>query len=236
MKLKLLFAFTLLINYSNFAQSTTDNGVKKNKSSNFIFKAAVAYGIRLGSNPPGLTRQQEEYASKLKKGISYDLGVYYRVDESAALGFKYNTFNSKGSLSNQNLISPSGDTGFGTTSDDITISFYGLSYLMDNKYNNSKHEINLELAAGYIDLRNKTFVLGKYEIYGGSIGIMGGFSYKYRFLKDLSVGPSINFVGGTLRNFTIEGDNGFSRNITLNKDSYESLWRIDLGIEAIYRL
>ena len=228
MKLKIILVFAFIIAQSIVAQ----NSSSKNKSSNLIIKAGIAYGIRLGKTPDNFSASQKQTIENIKKGFVYDLGLYYRVSESAAIGFKYNAYNAS---------SPPGRLSFDANETTIVgqndvISFYGASYLLDQRSSNSKHEGNVELAAGYLDYRSATQSFNNSQAYGSTFGIIGSFSYKYRVLEKLSLGPNISFVGGTIKEFEVTADNAASRTVKLSKESYESLWRIDLGFEVIYRL
>jgi hypothetical protein len=227
MKLKQIVAIAVLITQSIYAQNTSSKG----KSTNIIVKAGIGYGFRLGKTPPNISREQKQIIENLSTGIVYDLGLYCRINDMAAVGFKYNCYSANSPASNSfdpSIIS--------IPAQNDVISFYGASYLLDQKSNNSRHEGNIELALGYIDYRSSIPTFNNFQSYGSTFGMVGNLSYKYRVLTKLSIGPTLNFVGGTIREFKVTANNGYSATISLPKDSYESLWRIDFGFEAIYRL
>jgi long-subunit fatty acid transport protein len=208
---------------------------QRSNSNKFYISTSVGAAFRIGETPSGLNSVLKDYLSDLKSGSSFNLGFYYRASENAGLGFKYNVFSSKASLSNVGYKEPNGLEGSGTISDDITIRFYGASYTMDNNNSDTKHEGNLEISLGYITFSDFTQFTNRYEITGGNLGLTASFGYKYKFSKFFSVGPQLNFITGTLREYKITGPNGYNNKVSLKKENYESLTRIDLSLEATFR-
>ena len=228
MKLKIIAVLALIITQFIVAQKSSS----KHKNNNIIAKAGIAYGFRLGKSPSNISASEKQIIDNLSSGFVYDLGLYCRVSENAALGFKYNAYNAS-SPAGKSSLDPLDGGVYGVNDE---ISFYGFSYLLDPRSSNSKHEGNLELSAGYIGYKSTAPAFFNQQTYGSTFGLVGSFSYKYRVLEKLSVGPTLGFVGGTIKEFKVTANNGYSATITLPKDSYESLWRIDLGFEVIYRL
>ena len=223
MNLKHIVAIAVIITGSVFAQNTP----QVDKSNNIIVKAGIAYGFRFGPAFAGTAEQKQVY-NNLSAGTVYDFGLFYRINNQAALGFKYNRYNASSPVSD-----PLTPLIKNTATQNDVISFYGASYLIDQKFRESKHEAYLELAVGYIDYRSSVSKFNNFQSYGGNYGAIANASYKYRLLSKFSVGPTISLIGGVIKNFEITADN-ISSQTTL--DSNTSLWRIDLGFEAIYRL
>lgn len=227
MKLKQIVAIAVLITQSIIAQNT----LSKDKSTNIIVKAGIGYGSRFGPTPPFRSRDLQQISENLSKGIVFDFGLYCRISKKEAVGFKYNRF----STSSPTIDLYDATMSFTSTQNDI-ISFYGASYLLDHKSRRSRHECNLELAVGYIDYRVSTYNLNNFKSYGGAVGYAAGVSYKYRFLSKLSLGPTFQFSGGTVKNSEETTTNSSGQTITYIQQGDIALWRIDLGFEAIYRL
>ena len=202
--------------------------------SRFIVTADVNYSYRLAETPDGLTASQKEYVDGLKSGMSYDISAYYRFNEQTSFGLKYSAFKSSGSLSDQDVIAPNGESGISDISDDVTISFYGVTALHDFA-SSGPHHGYVEGGLGYVHYNNDTHVIDNYTITGGSIGFFIGASYQFMAFEGFSIGPKVTVYTGTVGELDVEGDNGFNGTIELEDDNRESLNRLDLGIQAMYR-
>ncbi len=58
----------------------------------------------------------------------------------------------------------------------------------------------------------------------------------YRVLHKVSVGPAFNFSGGTNKEAQVTINNNMGQTITYVQKREQALWRMDFGLEAIYRL
>lgn len=230
MKLKLIIA-SLIFTLNILAQGNQEKD-SKSAAQNFLVNVSAGPSFRLAKVPPGFTPQIENYIKNLKSGFSYDVSAYYMFRPSNGIGFKFNRYNSKGTLANVSLTAPNGQQGFGNTSDNISITHIGPSYIYAKKTDQLEYKFDLSL--GYMGYLNKSNILGNYDIKGASFGITGGFGLNFNINENFSVGPQVNLIGGAINEFTIEGDNGYHGTFKLN-NTVESLWRIDLGINAIAR-
>jgi len=234
-------SITLFIFLFSVAASAQTPQTPETKTSNsdthFIGTASVGAAFRIASSPKGLGKAVEDYVDGLKSGISYDASVYYRIKQKDfGFGVKFNAFNSSGTLSNQELTDIDGTTGIGSTSDAITITFIGASYIIDKYKPSTRHEFNAEVALGYMGYKDDSRIFAnKYKITGSTLGMDVTVGYKYRVFKNFSLGPQVGFLGGVIKKFDVKGSNGYHTTLKLDKDNYESLWRIDLSLSAIYR-
>lgn len=230
-KLSIIAVFVSILCYS---QSNENNF--KTKDNIVLINISAGPSFRLGKMPPNVSPVFKNYVKDLKSGFSYDAHFNFMFDENRGLGLRYNSFNSKGSLNNVYVTAPNGQTGYGFTSDNITISYIGADYLYIDKSPNKKVEYKLNLSMGYMGYQDKTNVLGEYKITGSTFGMVTDFGVNFFITDYFSVGPQLGIVGGAIRRFDITGANGFKGTLKLDSKSVESLWRIDLGINAIVHL
>lgn len=225
-----------LISSSIFGQNNSYTQVgNPSKINHFIFNPSFGPSFRLAKAPKGLNSEQAKYIKDLKSGFSYDISLYYTGNGKNGFGIKYNKYRSKATLLNQEVYAPNGDYGFGNVSDDINITFIGPSFLLTDETNDGNFDFKVEIALGYMGYLNKSYILGKYDMEGSTFGMIGGLGFNYKIAKNFSVGPQVNFVGGTMKTFNIFGENGYQGIFKYPKNEYESLWRIDLGLNAIIK-
>lgn len=201
----------------------------------FMVTANVNYAYRLAKIPKEYNSLQRDYIKKLKSGISYDISAYYKFNSLRGIGLKYNVYRSSNEINNAQISAPDGQTGFGTISDDITISFYGATYIETYSKPNSPHTFQLEAGLGYMAYKNEAEALGSYEFTAGTIGVTINAAYRYSVSESFSFGPQISLIGGSISEFDLTGPNGYNETIKLGSNNRESLTRIDLGIVAAFR-
>lgn len=230
---KIFVIITLIISLFSFSQEIEKG---KTNQSSFILKANIGPSFRMAKTPSNLPSYLKSYVSDLKSGMSCDLSGYFLLKKSHnALGLKYNRFNSKGSVGPIDLIAPNGETGYGRTTDNITISFIGLSYGYFGLVDEEKGGFDMEVALGLISYKDKANVLGAYEITGSSVGLLGSFGYDIKLVQGLYLEPKIGYAMGTISQFNVEGENGYKTTLKLDNDTKESLFRIDFSLGLNYR-
>ncbi len=230
---KIFLIIALLVSLSLFSQEIEKT---QTNESSFILKGSVGPSFRLAKTPSNLPSFLKTYVANLKSGMSYDFSGYFLINKSHnALGLKYNSFNSKASVGPLDLTAPNGETGYARTSDNITISFIGLSYGYFGLVDDENGGFDMEMAVGLVSYKDKTNVLGAYEITGSTIGLVGSFGYDIKLVKGLYVEPKIGYAMGTISQFDIKGENGYKGKIKLENDSKESLFRIDFSVGLNYR-
>lgn len=204
-----------------------------NKDSRFLITADFNYSYRIGEISDNIQGPQRDYMKKLKSGISYDVSAYY-LFKHIGVGLKYNTHRSKGEINNASITAPNGETGFGTLSDDITISFYGAGVIYEIGKSYSRHKGYIESGLGYIQYKNDAYALGSYEFKGGTLGAYAGISYQYEAFDNFSIGPKLNLMTGVLTEYKLTYPDGDTRRVDLD-DEGESLTSINIGLIVSYR-
>ncbi|ESU25301.1 hypothetical protein FLJC2902T_31090 [Flavobacterium limnosediminis JC2902] len=227
---KLCTLLFLLCSVFTYAQENTE--LKTFKKRGVFLDINVGFAERIGELS-GEDYLDKQYSKSLKSGFSYDVSLYFRLieDKNSFIGFKHNAFKKRIVVDDAYVYAPNGQEGYGDYSNNITIAFYGISYLYCKETAN-RDEFNFDLSLGYIHYKDKAVILRDYKITGASFGAYTSGSYHFRISDGFSVGPRVGLLLGTLRSAEIDGPNGFHENIKLDGDSKESLSRIDLSIGA----
>lgn len=235
MKLKIAL---LIILTSNFTFGQDYNSYEVNSSTkinHFIFNTSFGPSFRLGKADKGFNAEQAKYMKDLKSGFSYDFSFYYTENGRNCFGLKFNKFRSSGGIDGQYVTAPNGKQGYSYVSDDINIIFIGPSYMLTRKIMDGKLNFQVDVAVGYMGYLDKSFIFNNYTIKGSTFGVATGFGMNYNICKEFSVGPKVSLLGGSLTKVDIRGNNGYELSYKYPKDKYESLWRIDLGLNAIFK-
>lgn len=236
------FVNNIVADSINKSKISANNSIisKLNKQqTRFILSSSFGFGYRLAKPSSGLNKFEKDYINGLKSGYNYDLSLYYRFKSTSNYGFgvKYNVFNVSNNA-NYVIVTDkiTGFEQFGSISDDIKLSFVGLSYIYDFRNPNSKHEFFTEFALGLIDYNNNSRVINdNYLITSSTFGTFIGLGYNYRVAKNFSIGPQVNYINGNLSGFDSVGPDGIKKTIKLPKDTFESLGRIDITLHCLYR-
>lgn len=201
----------------------------------FIITTNYGLAFRVGKTPDNIDSSLKSVIKDLKSGSSFDISMYYRLKGNGGIGLKYNQFNSSGSSDNVTYTFPNGNQEKGYLGINNKIFYIGPSFIIDSFDSNSKHQGLLDLSIGYIGYRDQMKIIDEnFNLKGGNLGLVGSLGYRYCLSKFISVGPQVNFVGGTIKKFKMTGENGYSSEIKFSGDEGESLWRIDLTIGATF--
>ncbi len=229
-KRNVVLILLLLISFQSKAQTTNESSVKE-KRSKIIIMTSLGRSYRLARTADNIDPFFKNYVEDLKSGISFDLSGYYLLPNSSGigLGLKYSRYNSKESLANVLVTYKDGSSESGTISDDITISFFGPSMVLDKHNPNAIGDFNLEIALGYMGYTDNSYNPKSLQIKGSTFGIALGAGYHFKLTKDVYFGPQISFVSGVLNKLEITRSNGSVEIINLTDGEREGLLRIDLS-------
>lgn len=230
--MKKIYLFSTLL-LSIITVQAQENSAVTGKKPHFVISADVNYAYRLGETPDGLPAVLEDYTQDLKSGVSFGVGFYYKFNDFLGAGFKYNTYRSKASLNGIYAMAPNGDEGYTRIEDNVAISFYGPAFLFDKKMGIGY--LTAEAAIGYMEYRNKTYILGDYKYTGQTLGFIAGVSYNFELFENFSAGPRLNIVAGSITELELTGPEGYKRTFDRDGDDAESMWRFDAGVYLTYR-
>lgn len=223
--------------FSSICFSQNDSiSLKSAQEKKFSFTVDYGFGFRTAKVPSGTDAEIKNYIKDLKSGNSLDFKIGYMKDSKTMWGLMYSRYNSKGTLNNVEYVEPNGLEGQGTISDDITISFYGIGGAFHFQGFREQDAVVFDMYLGYINYKNDTKLTNNYTIKGGNLGLSTSLGYYVALSPSIKIGPSIAFNGGVLKKFNVEGDNGYSGTLKLDKDTYESLYRFDLMIGTMIQL
>lgn len=249
---KVIIIILVSLNCFAFAQTDSKTVVAKSTTSTKTPKVFlignIGGGVLIGTQKVN-NQAEKDLVNTLRKGLVFDLGLYFKLNNGNALGFKFNRFGSSGTIK-RSVYNSSGDLVTITGDEKISLNFYSLSYLLNFNKSNSPHDFSMELAAGYFayvdefvisaTINGSKATLPSDLTYGnqngGAFGFLGGLGYKYRVSDKFSVGPNINFLIGTVSEVEQKYPGSPKRNVNLPTEDYISLARIDFSVGAIFKL
>lgn len=208
------------------ANKITDNDIYPH------FRIAVSSGwsYRTASISSDTPSDFKNYTQNLKSGFHYEAGISYYFTELLGIGLKYNEFLSSNKIENVYVTYFDDTTEYGSMSDNIRIKFIGPVFTT-RLFNSSKKNCLLtDLGLGYMDYRNKAFLVSTpINIKGSTVGLYWSVGYDLGISENLALGFQVSLLTGTLTQLTTF--NGTStQKVKLDKDKYENLSRIDLSI------
>jgi hypothetical protein len=186
---------------------------------------SVGYAWRVAKTASGLSREEKEYVKGLKNGVNFDIAAHYEVKKGLAFGLKYSHYSASsdgyllGYANGMPVSVPA------TTKDNIT--FFGVSGLISNDNQPTRHKIFADVAVGVMSYTTKT---GSVKGTGSTLGAEIDLGYQYQVSKNFLIGPKLGLSGGTLRKMKYNG-------ITYDfgKDQKEGLHRLSLSAAATFR-
>ncbi|MFK7951930.1 MAG: hypothetical protein AB8B73_03720 [Ekhidna sp.] len=172
----------------------------------------VGIGYRTGRAAPSIPK---DYMRQLRLGSDFDMRLQV-FERNNGLGLEYNQFSS---------ISEGSIPGFGYVIENITISYYGLSWIFRKMEENG----NIGYASfglGALFYENEGFTDGQeLMMSGATIGLRINYDYSITINKFIAVGLNFGAILGTLTQIEING-NPYT---VQNPEDAENISRINLG-------
>ncbi|MDR1153926.1 MAG: hypothetical protein LBL04_04385 [Bacteroidales bacterium] len=196
----------------------------------FRFAVSGGWSYRTGRLSKNIPSDLRNYSQRLKSGFSYEAGLSYYFSEYLGAGVKYSEFLSSNSIDNVTVTYLDGSTGHGSINDRIRINFIGPVFSTRLFNSTKKNCLLLDFGIGYLGYRNKMVsTSGKYTLKGGTAGIYWNIGYDIGISRNLALVFQLSLTSGALSEYKIS--NGTRTEVvTLEKDSYENLSRIDLSV------
>ena len=209
--------------------------------------ANIGGGILLGTEKVN-GQAEKDLVNSLRKGLVFDLGLYFKLNNGNAVGIRFNRFGSAGSIS-QSQVNSSGDFVTINGDEKIGINFYSVSYLLNFNKTKSPHDFILDLSVGYFSFDDdvvlaatingqKATLANDYSYgfrRGNTFGFLAGFGYKYHVSNKFSFGPNISYMTGAISKVEQKLPGKPVENIYLSNDDVISLSRFDLSVGATYK-
>jgi hypothetical protein len=219
-----------------YYKSTVDTSAKGKKMNGLShFRIAINYGLsyRIAKTDPGLSTFLKDYFDELKSGYSSGIDAAYYFNEHVGAGLLFNRYTSSYSVM-ASAVSPSGVIFSGELSDHITLTTFAPS-INCRVATNHKHDAAIfNLALGYTHFNDDGKFITEATIKGNSFALCYIMGYDYGLSKHFAIGALVSFNLGTLTSYDLV-QNGQVTKVTLDKDHYENLSRIDLSLGLRYR-
>lgn len=197
------------------------------------FRAAINGGYSYGTAIPSENilsdyHNYRDYYKNLKSGYHFGGDVTYYFTEAFGVGLKGYIHKSSNKLDNISDTT-GGTTRYGSMRDNITSSYAGPTFSARFLNQDNTRAILLDLSLGYMGYSNKAVRVDSYKINGQSFGFSLSAGYDMEIAKNLILGFQVSYLYGTLLKYDLN-DGVSTKTITLDKEEYESLNRLDFSV------
>ena len=193
-------------------------------------------GIRLGKMASYDEAVMQQHAKNMRFGYNFGLDVTSFFSGDLGVGAKFQNFQVGDSMP-VTAIDNSGKTVNGVLSDQISIYFIGpfARYRLLSRDRNSAFLVTFGLGyLGYYDTGIAVNESGK--IRGGSIGSLYELGYDFGIGRNFSIGASLTYVVGAMRNYEVILNDGSSQSHNVDSKNAENLSNLCLSIGLRYNL
>lgn len=164
----------------------------------------------------------------MKTGFQFGGELIYNFGKRYGLGFKSQWFKSSNSMNNVYVTDINGARRYGNLSDDLTISYYALSFTSRLVNTDSPDMFYTNMSIGYVNYKNNKVIVDRYTFSGETLGLTLGLGYEKRLSKAYGLMFNLSYFSGFLSSFKI---NDGTTTITVEmEDEYESLHRLDFSV------
>lgn len=233
MKKPALLLTLLFFLQSSFGQ-TSQEVVAAGKEFRIALQGGYGYRIAPISNdtPPIL----KSYAENLKSGYSVGLDAAYFLKPSWGLGLKYNRFGSEASMTNMAITHQDGSSAYGSISDNISISFFGPSYVSKYTLINPRHIFFGGMSLGYLGYQDNAVLINRsFQIKGATFGAAFDAGYDYHVSRYLTIGAQASLIGGTLSRITMQ-EGTVKTSMDLDEQNKDNLARLDISAGVRFKI
>lgn len=186
--------------------------------------------LRTAPLPDGLNSNQRQYLRQLKSGVGFGADIGFFFSESIGVGASYSVHKSTVKKSDMPVEDSDGFFVLMNVSDKITMNYIGPTLFTRFSSDQSKGSWISHLSLGYLTYKDASVVGNDYLLITGStLGAKFGVGYDIPLSKEIGLGLEVSFVGGTLSEITV-GNGYSSTTISLDKENYEGLSRVDLTL------
>jgi hypothetical protein len=166
----------------------------------------------------GISEELSKYKQSLKTGARFGIDALFFVSPNIGVGLNYSTYNANGKI--DYITYESNDVLYeGARRDDIRIHFFGPTISIRSIPKNNKWYAFCDFILGYFYYSNHLTLNNTDERYlqESNFGFSTSVGVDFMFMKDFSVGVSLNIMAASIKNADI-----------LNGDDVENLSRIGL--------
>lgn len=195
------------------------------------FRLAINSGYshhtaKVASNVPA---DFKSYVKDLMSGYHFSGDLEYFFSEPVGVGLKYTVFKSSNKINEIYIDDNNGNRVYGNLSDDLTISFFGPTVLTRLLNHDKSNAFIFGLSLGYLEYSNEKVAVDAYKITGSTFGTDLNIGYEIGLSENFSLGFQVTSLIGLLTEYDIS-DGRITQTISLEKEEYESLNRIDFSV------
>jgi hypothetical protein len=192
----------------------------------FRFAITGGYSYRVAKMAANMPATYKDYVDNLRSGYHVDADLTYFFNELYGCGLKYSYNHSENS--EQNISYPTGGSGY--LEDNVSIHFIGPSFSFRTLDQTTRNSFYMNMAIGYLGyLDDGKIASNALTLKGSTLGIAYDLGYDIGISKNMTLGFQFSYLTGTLTQY--EMTSGYStQTVKLDKNSYESLSRLDFSV------
>lgn len=190
----------------------------------FVTPSRIRFGInggysyRTATLVDGVPSTLTSYMESLKSGYHYGMDFMYFFNDCLGIGFKASKFTSGRK-----------QTQGGNIRDDISIGFVGPEFCTRLLSKNKISDLFVAIAVGYSGYKDDGYYNYPMVVKGNTIGLGMDLGYDIGLSKTWAIGFQLSTILGTLTEIDVTHGSQ-TLHLELEKDSYESLARVDLSV------
>jgi hypothetical protein len=215
--------------YFSSSEVPDDKLLKYKDYPHLRFALNGGWGYHTGRLANNMPPDFKDYMNKLRSGYFIDADLCYYFSESVGIGIKYDKYNAQNELDNVYVTYFNGTVKRGKMKDDITISHIGPVCSVRLISGNKRNAFLSNFSLGYMKYLDRATLIDNFTITGNTVGLIWELGYDIGLNEGLALGFLLSYNSGILTEYEI--DNGIEKTkVELEKDNFESLFRINLAI------
>ncbi|HOS16887.1 MAG TPA: hypothetical protein PKX15_07765 [Bacteroidales bacterium] len=218
-------------NYYQISELPAEIVLPKRRYAHFRIAINGGFTYRLAPIANNLSYEMKQYLRKLKIGYHYGTDVSFFFSEHLGCGLKFTNFRSKNQINNAYVVLEDGSVLYGKVSDDISIYFVGPFFTSRFLHAKKRNALMLNFGIGYVRYVDNAVLIYDYRIKGQTLGFCWDVGYEIGLTKNIALGLQLSCVTATLISYDLTAG-GYTQYITLPKDSYEGLSRVDISVDV----
>jgi hypothetical protein len=191
-------------------------------------------GFEIGRLPEDTPKDLINYYEDLKSGYFVSAGFTYFSEQSVGFGLKISSFITSNRIDSYAFRNSDGSHSYGVLSDRLAISFLGPCISTRKTYGNG-NSIFTSAYVGYVNYLDNEVAIQPRTLKGETFGygIEGG--YEVSLGENFMLSFQASLFNGVLKKFQFTSGS-YTKLVSLTKEDYESLFRMDLSAGIIIRL
>lgn len=186
--------------------------------------------------PDNLGNVEKTHQQNMKLGATVDAEVSYFFGESAGIGVRYHNFFSGDQMPMSVQLSD-GSIQQGYMRDNVSIWFVGPAIRGRFVTPSRNQALLLSYAFGIAGESDRGELMSvPYKITGFTLGHLVELGYDIRISRYFTVGASLYYMLGTIRDCTVYDGQGNKKSLALTEDNFEHLGHVGLSIGLRYNL